>query len=367
MKILVWDVPTRLFHWLLVLGFIVAMVTGDPDRCRDVHVFAGYVVLGLLAFRILWGVLGSRYARFSSFRFTPVEAMNYVRDLARGTTRRYLGHNPPGSWSIYILVVLGLLVSVSGLLVLGLEESQGIFRNLAHTATGEIFKKLHEALSWIMVAIVFFHVAGVVMESRAHHENLVLAMITGRKPGAATEGIPSSHRWVGAVLALCVAAGALWFFQGKLIGSAARPYLPFVGKVLPDNKTWRAECGSCHLAHHPTLLPARSWQALMDRQADHFGDALGLDATVTAGILKFMLDNSAETGMTEPAFKINRSIPGDTTPLRITETGYWIEKHRDVADVVWRNPKVVSKANCGACHLDAEQGTFEDAAMRLPK
>lgn len=216
-------------------------------------------------------------------------------------------------------MVLGLLVSVSGLLVLGLEESQGIFRNLAHTPTAEVFKKLHEALSWIMVALVVFHVAGVVVESRVHHENLVLAMITGRKPGEATEGITSSHRWVGAVLALGVAAGALWFFQGKLTGS---PYLPFVGKALPDHKTWRAECGSCHLAYHPTLLPVRSWKAMMDKQDDHFGEALGLDATVTAEILKFLQDNSAETGMTEPASKINRSIPEDSTPLRVTETGY---------------------------------------------
>ncbi len=367
MKILVWDVPTRLFHWLLALAFIVAMLTGDPDRWRDVHVFAGYVVLGLLAFRILWGFRGSRYARFNSFCFTPVAAISYLRDLARGRARRYVGHNPPGSWAIYALVVLGLLVSFSGLLALGLEESQGMFRNLADTQAGEVFKKLHEALSWIMLALVVFHVTGVVVESRAHHENLVLAMITGRKPGAAGEGITSSHRWVGAVLALSVAAGALWFFQGRLIGTAAGPYLPFVGKALPDNKTWRSECGSCHLAYHPTLLPARSWKTLMDRQQDHFGEALGLDATATAGILKFLQDNSAETGMTEPAFKINRSIPEDSTPLRITETGYWIEKHRDVTNGAWRNPKVGSKANCGACHLDAEQGTFEDAAMRLPK
>lgn len=365
-KILIWDVPTRLFHWLLVLGFSVAMITGNPDRWRDVHVFVGYVVLGLLAFRILWGFLGSRYARFSAFCFTPVEAIDYLRDLARGTARRYLGHNPPGSWAIYTLVVLGLLVSVSGLLVLGLEESHGIFRNLANTPTGETFKKLHQALSWFMLAMVFFHVAGVVVESVVHHENLVIAMITGCKPGEAAEGITASHRAVGAVLALGVAAVALWFFQGKLTGSAARPYVPFVGKALPDNKTWRTECGSCHLAFHPTLLPARSWKALMDSQDDHFGEALGLDAAIVAEILKFLQDNSAETGMTEPASKFNRSIAKESTPLRVTEVGYWIEKHQRLPGEVWRKPKVGSKANCGACHLDAEKGTFEDAAMRLP-
>jgi hypothetical protein len=143
--------------------------------------------------------------------------------------------------------------------------------------------------------------------------------------------------------------------------------VPFVGKRLPDNQTWRAECGSCHLAFHPTLLPARSWRALMDRQDDHFGDALGLDQTTVAEILDFLEKNSAETGMTEAAYKINRSIPAGQTPLRITETVYWIDKHRTIEEKFWKTPKVGSRGNCGACHLDAERGTFEDAAMRLPR
>jgi hypothetical protein len=115
------------------------------------------------------------------------------------------------------------------------------------------------------------------------------------------------------------------------------------------------------------LLPARSWKALMDRQQDHFGENLGLDEATIARILDFLQENSAETGMTEPAYKISRSIPADQTPLRITETGYWLDKHQDIDIGVWKHPKVGSKANCGACHLDAEQGTYEDAAMRLPR
>ncbi len=76
---------------------------------------------------------------------------------------------------------------------------------------------------------------------------------------------------------------------------------------------------------------------------------------------------SAETGMTEPAYKINRSIPPERTPLRITETAYWLEKHDEIRTSTWMHPKVGSKANCAACHLDAEKGTYEDAAMRLPR
>jgi hypothetical protein len=105
----------------------------------------------------------------------------------------------------------------------------------------------------------------------------------------------------------------------------------------------------------------------MDRQDDHFGEKLGLEPAMAGAILDFLRKNAAETALTEPAYKINRSIPAGETPLRITETAYWIEKHRDIGEQVWKHPKVGSKANCGACHLDAEQGTFEDAAMRLPQ
>jgi len=367
--VLVWDLPTRVFHWLLAASFFIALASGDSDRFRDVHVFSGYLILGLICFRVLWGFAGSRYARFKSFLFGPRAALDYVKDLLAAKAGRHLGHNPAGSWAVFALLALGLLICVSGLVVLGAEESQGVLKGFSGHPLGELTKELHESLSWLMFALVLMHLAGVVVESRVHRENLVKAMLTGRKLGGAGDGINTSHRLVAiAILVLvCAATGTAWFFQGRLIEVPGMAHLPFVGKRLPDNKTWRDECGSCHVTYHPTLLPARSWKALMERQDDHFGEKLGLDETTVAGILDFLQKNSAETGMTEPAYKINRSIPADQTPLRITETAYWIGKHRDIDDRAWKHPKVGSKANCGACHLDAEQGTYEDAAMRLPR
>lgn len=365
--VLIWDLPTRVFHWLLAASFFIALATGDSDRFRDVHVFSGYLMLGLIGFRVAWGFAGSRYARFSSFLYGPRAAAAYVRDLLAARAARHLGHNPPGSWAIYALLALGLLVCVSGLVVLGAEESHGILEGFSGHPLGELTKELHESLSWLMFALVLMHLAGVVIESLAHRENLAKAMLTGRKRGGAGDGIHSPHRLVAIAMLACIAAGAAWFLHGRFVEVPGVAHLPFVGKRLPDNKTWRDECGSCHVAYHPTLLPARSWTALLARQDDHFGEKLGLDAATIAGIREFLQENSAETGMTEPAYKINRSIPAGQTPLRITETGYWIEKHRELDDVAWKHPKVGSKANCSACHLDAEQGTYEDAAMRLPR
>jgi cytochrome b len=363
-RVLIWDLPTRLFHWMLVVSFFTALVTAAPDRFRDLHVVSGYLVLGLLAFRLAWGFAGSRYARFTSFTFGLPAVSGYLHDLIAGRARRYLGHNPPGSWAIFAMLTLGWVVCMTGVVVLGAEESHGVLAGFSTHWLGEVTKKLHDSLSWWMLALVVAHVAGVLVESRAHRENLAKAMLTGYKPGRAEEGISGSHWQMAIVLLACVAGAAGWLLEGRF---APGPYMPFVGKALPDNKTWRAECGSCHMAFHPTLLPARSWKALMDKQDDHFGDSLGLEPKTMSEILQFLQTNSAETGLTEPAYKINRSIPAGETPLRITETRYWIEKHRGIEERVWKRPKVASKANCGACHQDADHGTFEDAAMRLPR
>lgn len=365
--VLIWDLPTRIFHWMLVASFFAALASGDSDRFRDIHVFSGYLILGLIGLRLVWGFTGSRYALFRSFLFSPREAIDYVMAVLAAKARRHLGHNPAGSWGIYALLALALLICASGLVVLGAEETQGVLRGVAGHPLGELTKDLHESLSWLMLALVLVHLTGVVVESLAHRENLVMAMLSGEKLGQAKDGIASSHRIVAIVLLICVAMGAAWFLQSRLIEVPGVNYLPFVGKHLPDNKMWRDECGSCHVAYHATLLPARSWRVLMDRQNEHFGESLGIDETTVAGVLEFLQKYSAEAGLTEAAYKINRSIPSDQTPLRITQTGYWIEKHREIDAKTWKHAKVGSKANCGACHIDADQGTFEDAAMRLPQ
>jgi hypothetical protein len=118
---------------------------------------------------------------------------------------------------------------------------------------------------------------------------------------------------------------------------------------------------------YPALLPKRSWEKMMADQSQHFDTDLGLDAPTTAAVLKFLVDNAADGHQTEAAFKIDESIPKEATPLRITETPYWIRKHREIAAADWANPLVKSKSNCAACHIDAEAGTFEDGAMQIPK
>jgi len=113
-KVLVWDVPTRVFHWLLALSFAGAFLTAESERYRQVHMLLGYTVLALVAFRLPWGLFGTRYARFRSFAYGPKSVLSYVKSLLSGSPQHYLGHNPAGSWAIYGLLALSLLAGVSG-------------------------------------------------------------------------------------------------------------------------------------------------------------------------------------------------------------------------------------------------------------
>jgi len=195
-RILVWDVPTRVFHWLLVLSFTVAFLTADSERTRDIHVLFGYMLLGLLVFRLLWGFVGTRYARFAAFLFKPGDVFAYLLSLFKGSPTHYVGHNPAGSVAIWLLLMLGFVSAISGVLV---YQEVG----------GDVLEELHELSSYAMLAVVGVHILGVLVSSVMHRENLVRAMITGYKPAVPNEGIHRSYAWLGVIMLL--AAVAFWF------------------------------------------------------------------------------------------------------------------------------------------------------------
>jgi len=194
-RILVWDIPTRLFHWLLAGSFAGAFLTAESETWRDLHVLLGYTVLGLIGFRIVWGLIGTRYARFNSFAFRPSQVVAYLKSLVSGTPQHYLGHNPAGSWVIYALLLLGIASGVTG---------YATYNEIG----GEWLEELHEAAANSMLALVGVHIAGVVVSSLLHRENLVRAMIDGHKAGEPGLGLRHAHWLVG--LVLLAGAVALW-------------------------------------------------------------------------------------------------------------------------------------------------------------
>lgn len=190
----VWDPLVRLFHWGLVLVFAIAWLTGDKSETW--HVWAGYAAAGLIAFRLIWGLIGPRYARFSQFVRGPRKVMRYLHDLARGREARYIGHNPAGA-----MMVLAILVTLSATALTGwlmVEPARlAYLPSMPQIVTpaladdgrdredsrngGEALEEMHEVLANLMLLLIVLHVAGVIAASRRHHENLTRAMITGRK------------------------------------------------------------------------------------------------------------------------------------------------------------------------------------------
>lgn len=203
-QVKVWDPLVRIFHWSLVLAFAVAYLSGEEaDDALDLHVWAGYAVLGLILLRLVWGLIGTRHARFSDFVYRPGAVLGYVRDLVAHRARRYLGHNPLGGAMAIALLLSLLATTVSGLALYAVEENAGPLAGLVSGAgrhdhaTGhddeegdqgaESLEEVHEFFSSFTLFLVFLHIGGVVVSSLVHKENLPRAMITGRKRAAADE------------------------------------------------------------------------------------------------------------------------------------------------------------------------------------
>lgn len=180
-EVKVWDPFVRVFHWLLVLIFTVAWLTGD--ELTGLHVYAGYAVLGLVLMRLVWGVIGTRHARFSDFVYRPAAVRAYLKDVLWLRARRYLGHNPAGGAMIVLMLLSLVLVSISGIAVYGMEAGAGPMALLAGSseALEEALEEVHEFLAGFMLLMVIIHLAGVAVESLLHRESLVKAMLTGRK------------------------------------------------------------------------------------------------------------------------------------------------------------------------------------------
>lgn len=189
----VWDLPTRVFHWLMAASFAGAYLTAESERLRDVHVMLGYTVAGLIGFRLVWGLIGTRYARFGSFLFSPGRVLTYLRSLLTPSPEHHLGHNPAGAVAIFLLLGLGLLTALSG------------FANYQELG-GEWLEELHEGVAGAMLAVVVVHVAGVAVSSLLHRENLVAGMISGRKQGAPRDGIAQARPLIGVLLLVTVLA-----------------------------------------------------------------------------------------------------------------------------------------------------------------
>ncbi len=208
----VWDLPTRLFHWLLVIFVALAWATSEAEGILfQLHVFAGIGVLTLIVFRLFWGVVGGRYARFREFVRPWPEVRGYGRQLATLSAPRHVGHNPLGGW-----MVLALLGVLGGVVMTGMfgadDEVAGPLAYLLAPAWADAMAEVHEAVATVLGALVGFHLLGIVFHALIEGDNLTRAMWTGSKvvPG---EGPRLPGARVGlwrAALALSLSIFLVW-------------------------------------------------------------------------------------------------------------------------------------------------------------
>ncbi len=207
-KVLIWDAPVRVFHWLMVASFAGAYLTAESERWRLVHVTLGYTMAGLVAFRLVWGLVGTRHARFASFVRGPAVVAGYLRSLVRGRPEHHVGHNPAGALAIVALLGLTLLVTAAG---------WATYQELG----GEWLEELHELAANLMLAVVGVHVAGVAIASRLHRDNLVGAMFSGRKPGRPEDALRSAWRSVAPLMLAAVLGFWALQWQGAPLPATA--------------------------------------------------------------------------------------------------------------------------------------------------
>ncbi len=192
-QVRVWDVPVRLFHWSLVLGFVLAYLSAEV-HILDAHVLIGYFLIVLLLFRVVWGFVGNRYARFSSFIFSPGETLAYMRSMfGRHPVKHYYGHNPAGALMTFALLALLTLIFSTGLVTLAAIDFEGPLLFLANRVSDETsyaFRHVHGLLTNVGLMLIALHFMGVVGGSIWHNENLVRAMVTGMKKIVSPQSTP---------------------------------------------------------------------------------------------------------------------------------------------------------------------------------
>ncbi len=198
MKKLIWDLPTRIFHWLFVLAvmgaFLIAQITEKESPQFYFHVIFGVLAGLLIIWRFFWGFIGSKHIRWDQFFFKPAEIFNYFLDSLRGKGRYYVGHNPGGAFISFVLIILTVFIIITGMA----------------SATDEIFEELHENLPFLLMGLIGLHVIGVLIASQKHQVNYILAMFTGKKKAGGEDQIESSF-FISTIIMLVLVFSA-WFY-----------------------------------------------------------------------------------------------------------------------------------------------------------
>ncbi len=366
MKVYVWTLPTRVFHALLVLFILIAFVTAEWDDLLTLHAAFGSAIGVLILYRVVWGLIGPKYSRFSDLSLSFVALKSYLFSLF-APTKTYVGHNPAASFAMVGIIVVTLLLTVTGLLTYGVQENRGIFAFLHNSFFREMefFEEIHEFLGTLLWLLIGAHVGGVLLDRLLHaKERTLTSIIDGHKnmegESAELTLFQKAVALIGIALSLFVLVYAL-SGKGNIVTAGYHQAVDY--KI--ESPLFVNECGACHTLYPPSLLPKHSWELMMADLENHFGDDASLDLPSQQNILAYLLKNSAENSTSEASLKIVQSMPNQDM-IAMTQTPFWKKTHKEIDHAYFDSSKVKSRANCKACHSDVEQGLLEDSNIKLP-
>lgn len=360
-KSYIWPLGNRISHVLMILLFAASYLSGDEDELLSLHAVFGISLGILIIFRILWGIVGPKYSKFSDFDFSIKNLIVYLSSVFT-KTKAHIGHNPASSWAIIAMFIFGLLSIVSGLLAYGVGENHGVFAflHLAYYEDTEVFEELHELLVNIFLFIIIAHILGSLIEKFARGGDSIKSMVTGYKnTEIAVDTKISLFGKIFQIIWILVAVVSFVY----LLGIKDNIFIKSENKAVDYeamNVDFVNECASCHIAYPPYLLPKKSWSVMMNNLTNHFGDDASLDEKTRLSISTFLQKQASENSTSEVALKIQKSLKNQNqTIIAITKTPFWKAKHKDIDSKVFLSNKVKSRANCQACHIDIEKGLLD--------
>jgi cytochrome b len=213
-RVRVWDLPTRLFHWALVALVVTSFVTAKiGGNAMTWHLYSGYTILALLIFRVCWGFVGGRHARFASFVKGPGAVMRYLGTLFDRAAPRHVGHNPLGGWSVVLMLLSLATQATTGLFASDDIATEGPLAARVSGAVVTLCTRIHHWNEWVLIVLVSLHVAAIVFYAVYKRQELVRAMVTGRAPVDGDAADTPDRTALAAVLAAAAGAVVYWLVR----------------------------------------------------------------------------------------------------------------------------------------------------------
>ena len=374
----VWPIYTRIIHWLIATSFALAFIFSLKENLLNLHVAVGIIFGLMLVYRILWGFIGPQYARFSTFKLSLEKLKFYFVEKVQNRWREIpAGHNPASSWFTIIVLSLGSVISITGLLLYGVQEGKGYlgFLNDDYYMHMFILSDIHIYASYTLLVWVFIHISGVLVEQFYHKTEMVFAMITGYKKAKGEDS--KTGKYKSGLTYIFLFISVLVFYVS--IDGRNNPFV--VSKYTQhdykhESFVYYSECGACHDPYPPFMLPESSWKRIRGGLSNHFGEEISPtmkkgenrislnDQTV---VFNFLNQYSADKSTREISVKVMKSLDGARGRKSITKIQYWKDTHANIPPEVFKSQKVKRKANCFACHKNFEKGMLEDIDIKIPR